>query len=332
MPHFSRDTLVVWWALMLLAASLLSLVSHTQAFSSLLSAPVARSRRGSRLRRVYGMTPRQDGSENGDEDDDERESSSSPQQPFDVDAARRQLELLFSDEKKEASGTVTVTTVQDLLNAVGKNKEEGDEISLPTTLAPPLTAADRERRLAEIQLLRLLEFQDEHVVESLWNLWYGERGAGAAQRLAQSDQLLLGDADSCARVLTDLIHEHGPYFVEPVNRLATLYYLQARYQDSYALCRVVLAVKPWHFGALSGIVQVLLRQNKKEQARYWAERCLPSLSAAVREDGSLSSPSSSSRPNPRRRAWVQRAVQQAEQALREAEARTVELLGPPEDH
>ena len=284
------------------------------------------------MRRVYGMTPRQDGSKNGEDEDDESESSSSPQQPFDVDAARRQLELLFSDEK-EASETVTITTVQDLLNAVGKNNEEGDEISLPT-LAPPLTAADRERRLAEIQLLRLLEFQDDHIMESLWNLWYNERGAGAAQQLAQSDQLLLGDANSCARVLTELIHEHGPYFVEPVNRLATLYYLQARYQESYELCRVVLTVKPWHFGALSGIVQVLLRQNKKDQARYWADRCLPSLSAAVR-DGSLSSsspPPSSSRPNPRRRAWVQRAVQQAERALQEAEARTVELLGPPEDH
>lgn len=36
-------------------------------------------------------------------------------------------------------------------------------------------------------------------------------------------------------------------------RLATLYYLQGKFKESIAMCELVLDVKPWHFGCLSGI-------------------------------------------------------------------------------
>jgi len=62
-----------------------------------------------------------------------------------------------------------------------------------------------------------------------------------------------------------------------VNRLATLKYMQGELEESKALCEVVLQSKPWHFGALSGIVLVCTALHDATGARLWAERRLPPL-------------------------------------------------------
>jgi len=259
------------------------------------------------------MTPRQ----NNDDKDDEEAS-------FDADAARRQLNLLFPEEEETLNPKVTV---QGLIQAVQK-----DEIDLSKFPAPPLTASDRDRRQAEIELLQQLKTKDDPATRLLWNLWFSERGATAKRLLEQADNLM-GDPNQwkeSERILTQLIAEHGPYFCEPVNRLATLYYLQGRHTDSYALCRVVLSTKPWHFGALSGIVLVATAANEKEKARYWAEQRLPSV--AANQSVAPFAAGDGSSHNPRRAAWVERNVQRAREALRDAKRRTRQSLGEPEEY
>ena len=51
------------------------------------------------------------------------------------------------------------------------------------------------------------------------------------------DQRQWGEAE---QVLRDLIEENGIHWVEPVNRLATLLYMQGRLEESKHLCEVVL--------------------------------------------------------------------------------------------
>lgn len=203
-----------------------------------------------------------------------------------------------------------------------------DESILPPL--PPLSTIERDRREVEIQLLEKLATQDS--VKELWDLWYSERGGLALARLQQADQLM-GDPTSwqdCETSLLQLIDEYSIYFVEPVNRLATLYYLQGKYQESYQLCRLILLkLKPWHVGALAGMVQVCVNRGNREEARYWATKRLPGSVA-----GSSFPPfdTSNGPVNPRRSEWVQEMVNVAKKMLAKAENTTRQIFGEPEEY
>lgn len=185
---------------------------------------------------------------------------------------------------------------------------------------PPLSAIERERRTVEIQILKQLKTSDEALFD-IWNLWYSERGVTAQRMLRETDELL-GDPntwDECEAKLLGLIKTHGIFFVEPVNRLATLYFLKGKFQDSYKLCQIVLQLKPWHFGALSGIVQVCMRKGDLNGARLWAEKGMPTLQHGEE-------------PGLPRAEWVDDAVVNAEDMFSRLENATRELLGRPEDY
>jgi hypothetical protein len=201
---------------------------------------------------------------------------------------------------------------------------------------PVLTSMDRARRLAEMKLLsQLAPFVDnndggegaargavqdhEQVLNELWNLWFHERGPRAAARLTRAEELVAQGPrqwDAAESALRDLVMEYGLSWAEPMNRLATLYYLQRRYRAAERLCRAVLSTKPWHFGALSGIVLVYEGLRDTESAQRWAARRLPTHSSS----------------NKRRAVWVQQAVKNAEQSLLEAERSVSRAFGEPDKH
>ncbi len=66
-----------------------------------------------------------------------------------------------------------------------------------------------------------------------------QRGAKALALLQQGDQLMEDQSSwqESKQILVALIEDnYGIYFVETVNRLATLYYLQGQMEWSYTLC------------------------------------------------------------------------------------------------
>jgi len=243
-----------------------------------------------------------------DNNDDLGEGSPS----YDVDKLKRLESLLGTETNDEYNNEQTLSLTRLL--------QTNDYLSsLPNP--PPLSAIERERRNVEIRILRQLRTSDEPLFE-IWNLWYGERGETAQRMLRETDQLL-GDPntwDECETRLLGLVGTYGLFFVEPVNRLATLYFLQGKFQDSYKLCRIVLTLKPWHFGALSGIVQVCIRKGDLKRARVWAEKGMPTLESSGAEVGST------------RAEWVEEAVGTADEMLERLEEVTQEILGRPEDY
>lgn len=166
-----------------------------------------------------------------------------------------------------------------------KDKEQRDTITKTRDITKignsipqsPLTAIARERRLKEITLLSTLTQSDDAVSE-LWALWIAEKGPAAATLLLRAEQLMSVESyDEAESLLWTLVHQYGVHWAEPVNRLATLKYMQGRLEESKKLCEMVLQVKPWHFGALSGIVLVCTAMNDATGARLWAARRLPPL-------------------------------------------------------
>jgi hypothetical protein len=196
-------------------------------------------------------------------------------------------------------------------------KTTADDIDLTTP--PPITTMDRKRRLAEVELLRDL-LDGNEAVPILQDFWVHERGAAAAARLLQADALAARPTTwpEAEAVLLQLVATHGVHWAEPVNRLATLYFIQGRLDESEKLCHTVLRVKPWHFGALSGLVLVYGQMQNFERARHWAELRLPPLSPK-------------SGPQPLRHEWVKRSVKQARDALSQAEQRLQDQFFGPRD-
>ena len=280
---------------------------------------------------LHDILPRDDGSSrdsnNGGDASDGKDAA--------IESARERLEALVSttssqskkrrskdeeddeDEKKQRYDSSLrpsiSSTVEDAASSAEKSRLHPDVVDEELLNPPPLTTIGRARLDAEMECLSGLMDSDEPLSD-LWTLWFEERGPSAAKELKAAEQLSMNGPqywDEAETKLRALIEEHGVHWAEPINRLATLMYLQGRLKESKELCEIVLAVKPWHFGALSGVVMVCAGLSDVSGARMWADRRLPPL----RPDGDTTE---------RRILWVERAVKEALRAEQRAERRVWE--------
>lgn len=234
---------------------------------------------------------------------------------FDVEAARKKLEAMVADAGGSSSMALSNVGSEDqkprpsvhawlsasFENALCLPERPSLDVTLPAR--GPLTTIERERRLAEIDLLATLD-QGDNSISDIWELWFTERGPQAASLLHEADTLMNEGPEgfgTAEKILRALIEDYGVYFSEPLNRLATLYYLQGRMDEALTLNKMVLAVKPWHFGALSHIVMVYAALRDNQSARQWAAFRLPTFDPE--------------KPNKRRIRWVDRAVAEAKMLL-----------------
>ena len=243
---------------------------------------------------------------NEDEDDQEDDyiDESLQASPESLEKARQQFEDMISlpNDNKEPS------TEKEINSSSSMDEDERFPLGTKTISTamlsnrdspPPLTTILRERRLKEIQLISSLAYNQDAISE-LWALWISERGAEAANHIMHAEGLIAVESfDEAELDLLSLIEEHGIHWAEPVNRLATLYYMQGRMEEARALCEIVLETKPWHFGALSGIVMVCTAQSDAAGARFWAEKRLPP-------------------PGDRRAKWTEEATASAHESLSKA--------------
>ncbi len=255
-----------------------------------------------------------------DEDlcDDDSDEDMSLTSSISLEEAREQFESMMSmpndniDRQKEKEKHLEddLELLDSLDPTLSKNilatKSIRNAVLSKQDSPPPLTAIMRERRLKEIQLISTLAHSDKAINE-LWALWIAERGAAAAATLLHAEELMSVESwHEAEQSLLGLIDDHGVHWAEPVNRLATLYYMQSRYEESRVLCEIVLDSKPWHFGALSGIVLVCTAMNDASGAREWANKRLPPL---LNENYDS---------NGRRNAWTNKAVNDAKESLSKA--------------
>ncbi|CAJ1954505.1 unnamed protein product [Cylindrotheca closterium] len=247
---------------------------------------------------------------------------------FDVEALRQRFESLASNtgpsiyssamqeqpnlaEKEPLSSPVLLLTATD--SSVPLRETPALDVAIEPR--PPLTSIERERRSAEIELLGHLTYGEEAVKE-IYNLWFAERGAAASKLLHQSRELMEQgpkEQDEAEAILLALIDDYGVYFTEPLNQLAILYHVQGRYEKALQLNKIVLSIKPWHFGALSHIVMVYAAMGDQMSARQWAYFRLPTFS----NGGS----------NQRRSRWVERAVVEATVRLHQGEKNNAKSFG-----
>ncbi len=251
---------------------------------------------------------------------------------FDAEEVRKRLESLltisahpFRDEEDFPSdGWHSVLPFLDTLQSTVPTTDlihappSRVEMELPP--APLLTTLERERRSVEITFLKNLAESDDSVAD-LANLWCQERGTKAGARLYKVEHMMAESGtrwEAAERELRKIIQDNGVYWVEPIHRLATLMILQKRWMEAEKMLLIVLAVKPWHMGALSKIVMTYAALQDNQRATEWAARRLPKFTPGG--------------PNHRRASWSRAAVQLAQDALFDAEEQLKDMFGARDTH
>jgi tetratricopeptide (TPR) repeat protein len=107
------------------------------------------------------------------------------------------------------------------------------------------------------QLLHDLKKDDEAVrekaTETLWRIWFEQKGLVGLQVLQRSQSLLqMGQLADSLRILDQLIRDM-PDFAEAWNRRAVVYFTQRHYQAAIVNCEEALRLNPSHFGAMHGL-------------------------------------------------------------------------------
>jgi tetratricopeptide (TPR) repeat protein len=89
--------------------------------------------------------------------------------------------------------------------------------------------------------------------QTLWQIWFGQKGATGFQTLQRAQVLLeAGEAAEAEAILSEIIVQM-PDFAEAWNRRAVLHFVQGNYLSAIADCRKAIELVPVHFGALHGL-------------------------------------------------------------------------------
>ncbi|MBT3430912.1 MAG: hypothetical protein HN428_10815 [Proteobacteria bacterium] len=132
-------------------------------------------------------------------------------------------------------------------------------------LIPPAAGDQNDPRLdilfPELKLAPDQEAADE-IASEIWKLWREINDPVAAQALASGSQAMgAGQYRNAYQYFSEVIQE-VPAFAEGWNKRATVLYLIGAYQESIEDIRETLQREPRHFGALSGLGLIFLRQRR----------------------------------------------------------------------
>ena len=102
----------------------------------------------------------------------------------------------------------------------------------------------------------------DEIAGEIWKLWRDIDNPKAAKALADGSQAMgVGQYRNAYRYFSEVIRQ-VPTFAEGWNKRATVLYLMGAYQESIDDIRETLQREPRHFGALSGLGLIFLRQRQ----------------------------------------------------------------------
>ena len=110
--------------------------------------------------------------------------------------------------------------------------------------------------------------------DAIWKVW-SRSGNALHDRMLQRgiEQMQAGHYAAAVRSFSALIRL-APDFAEAWNKRATVYYILGEDDRSIADVEKVLEREPYHFGALSGYGQLMLRKREYRRALGYFERAL----------------------------------------------------------
>jgi len=95
--------------------------------------------------------------------------------------------------------------------------------------------------------------QRQTATHALWNLWYKQAGEEAESRIRKGTQQMDRRQYELAEQEFESLIVDYPEFAEAHNKLATVLYMQRKYNQSIKECEITLKMNPNHFGAWNGL-------------------------------------------------------------------------------
>ena len=139
-------------------------------------------------------------------------------------------------------------------------------------------AADQESEALPALFESLRETEDAAEAARLegliWQEWFVAPDDDARLLMSRLSGAMEGQDADRALELADRLVETAPGFAEAWNRRATIHYLRGEDDRSVADIRETLAREPRHFGAISGLGLIFLRQGDLEAALEAFEQVL----------------------------------------------------------
>lgn len=123
--------------------------------------------------------------------------------------------------------------------------------------------------------------QASSIEASIWALWLKAPDDASAMAIRQIGEAMAGADLQIALQLSNQLVESHPEFAEAWNKRATLHYMLGNHTQSVLDIRQTLALEPRHFGAISGLGLIFLRERDLEAALSAFEQVLAISPASV---------------------------------------------------
>ncbi len=155
-------------------------------------------------------------------------------------------------------------------------------VSLSLLFVSLLTAspAQADQTAADLpELFSALESADSateanRIEELIWQHWLEAPDDEAANAMDEITSAMAGgDLQVALRLCNELVESH-PDYAEAWNKRATLHYVMGDNERSVADIQATIALEPRHFGAISGLGLIFLRDNNLDAALEAFEKVL----------------------------------------------------------
>jgi tetratricopeptide (TPR) repeat protein len=131
----------------------------------------------------------------------------------------------------------------------------------------------------------------ERIAGQIWQVWFESGSASIDLMMQWAQHAMEAQKYDVALDFLDEVITLSPNYAEGWNRRATVHFMMSNYGKSMSDIDHTLALEPRHFGALSGMAQILKSTGKKEMALKAYQRVLeiyPMMRSAQGEVATLS--------------------------------------------
>src|SRR6187455_879973 len=106
----------------------------------------------------------------------------------------------------------------------------------------------------------------ERIAGQIWEQWFKSGSASIDLMMMWAQRAIEQQKYDVALDFLDEVITLSPTYAEGWNRRATLHFMMSNYSKSMSDIDHTLSLEPRHFGALSGMAQILKATGKKEMA------------------------------------------------------------------
>lgn len=159
-----------------------------------------------------------------------------------------------------------------------------------SAVAAPEETAPLDKLFAELKRERNPQAADR-IAKRIWSEWYKSGSASIDLMMKWSNDAVQAQKYDVALDFLDQVVTLQPGFAEGWNRRATVHFLMHQFGKSMADIERTLELEPRHFGALSGMAQIMKETGRKQLALNAWQRVIdiyPMMRSAQNEIATLS--------------------------------------------